>query len=139
MNAMEPLSAALERYKVAVAALRHGDAVPYIDCWARTDEVTLYETWGPAEKGWEAIASALTEAGSQFTGGTVRVELTQIIESGDLACTVGLERDRGGAGRGPRRETVLRVTQVYRRADGQWRVIHRHADRLPEDRRKAGW
>lgn len=29
---------------------------------------------------------------------------------------------------GEPREYVLRVTQVYRREDGNWKVIHRHGD-----------
>jgi hypothetical protein len=29
---------------------------------------------------------------------------------------------------------TLRVTQVYRRKDGEWKVVHRHGDQLPIDR-----
>ena len=29
---------------------------------------------------------------------------------------------------GEQREYVLRTTQVYRREDGTWKVVHRHAD-----------
>jgi ketosteroid isomerase-like protein len=28
---------------------------------------------------------------------------------------------------------TLRVTQVYRREDGSWKVVHRHGDRLSID------
>ena len=139
MTANEPLSAVLERYKVAMGALRHGDPAPYASCWARTNEVTLYGAWSPVDKGWKTIADTLSRVGSRFTGGTGRVELTQIAESGDLAYTVGFEWDRVSVDGGPIRERVLRVTQVYRRIDGQWHVVHRHADALPEDQRKTSW
>ena len=47
----------------------------------------------------------------------------------DLASSVELEtyieRDNGGT-----KEMTLRATQVYRREDGQWRIIHRHGDIL---------
>jgi ketosteroid isomerase-like protein len=139
MTTSERLSAVLERYKVAMGALRHGDAVPYADCWARTDEVTMYGPWGPVDKGWKTIADTLELVGSRLTGGTGKVELTEIVESGDLAYTVGFERERVSVDDGPVRERVLRVTQIYRRIDGQWRVVHRHADVLPEDQRKTRW
>ena len=28
---------------------------------------------------------------------------------------------------------ILRVTHAYRREDGQWKIVHRHADALPAD------
>ena len=28
---------------------------------------------------------------------------------------------------------TLRVTHVYRREDGEWKIVHRHADRPPTD------
>ena len=34
---------------------------------------------------------------------------------------------------GEPRTYTLRVTQVYRREDGEWKVAHRHADTVPED------
>jgi ketosteroid isomerase-like protein len=32
---------------------------------------------------------------------------------------------------------TLRVTQEYRREDGEWKVVHRHGDQLPFDRRQG--
>jgi ketosteroid isomerase-like protein len=32
-----------------------------------------------------------------------------------------------------RRTHVLRVTQVYRREGGEWRLVHRHGDFAPMD------
>jgi ketosteroid isomerase-like protein len=50
--------------------------------------------------------------------------------SGDLAYTVGYERNKVHAEGRPRAYT-LRVTHVYRREDGRWRIVHRHADFPP--------
>lgn len=53
--------------------------------------------------------------------------------SGDLAYTVWLEKNVarvvGQEERGP---VVLRVTHLYRREEGSWKVIHRHADAFIE-------
>jgi ketosteroid isomerase-like protein len=49
----------------------------------------------------------------------------------DLAYTVGLERYRAHlAGQAEPELMVLRVTHVFRREDGAWKVTHRHADAL---------
>jgi ketosteroid isomerase-like protein len=49
--------------------------------------------------------------------------------SGDLGYAVGIERGRVTVtGSDGPQEMVLRVTQVFRREDGTWRLVHRHAD-----------
>ena len=51
---------------------------------------------------------------------------------GDMAFTVGYERTEASINGQPRRY-VLRVTQVYRREGGEWRVAHRHADTASDE------
>jgi hypothetical protein len=67
--------------------------------------------------------------GSRFTGASaVDVEHTVIASSGDLAYTVGFERSHVSVDGGPPRDMVIRVTHIYRRIGGDWKLIHRHAD-----------
>ena len=137
MTSDAELTAALGRYEAAMAALRQGDPDPYIRCWARADDVTLYGAWGPVDKGWEPICETLRWVARRFSGGTDEVELTVVKSSGDLAYSVGFERDNVSVDRGPVHEMILRVTQVYQRVGGTWQVVHRHADVLPDDQRKS--
>lgn len=53
---------------------------------------------------------------------------------GNFAYTVAVERYMASADGGPPAQTELRATHVYRREDGHWRAVHRHADRRPPDR-----
>jgi ketosteroid isomerase-like protein len=54
--------------------------------------------------------------------------------SGDLAFTVAIEHQEsvrlGDQGKPAAR--ALRVTQVFRRENGAWKLLHRHADPLIE-------
>ena len=52
--------------------------------------------------------------------------------SGDLAYTVAYEHTSTSVAGVPRTYT-LRVTQIYRREDGEWKLVHRHGDELPAD------
>jgi ketosteroid isomerase-like protein len=38
---------------------------------------------------------------------------------------------------GPPRDMVIRVTRIYRRTDGDWKLVHRHADFPPSDQRTS--
>lgn len=67
--------------------------------------------------------------GSRFTGASAAdVEHTVIASSGDLAYMVGFERSHVSVDGGPPRDLVIRVTHIYRRIGGDWKLIRRHAD-----------
>ena len=51
---------------------------------------------------------------------------------GDVAFTAGYEHTQASINGEPRAYT-LRVTQVYRREHGQWKVAHRHGDMLSSE------
>jgi ketosteroid isomerase-like protein len=57
--------------------------------------------------------------------------------SGDRAYTVGFERGEVVVDDGPRRPMTIRVAHIYRRIDGAWRLVHRHADFPPADQRQG--
>jgi ketosteroid isomerase-like protein len=112
-----------------------GDPAPYIHCWAASDDATLFGAWGPIEKGHDRLAETFRWVGGRFGGGALVPEDVVAFESGDLAYTVGFERGEVAVdGRSPAPITI-RVTHIYRRIDGAWRLVHRHADFPPADQR----
>lgn len=50
--------------------------------------------------------------------------------SGDLAVLAAVERQHGTVGELPAQDWSLRITLVFRREEGRWRLVHRHADPL---------
>ena len=134
-NEESGFAAARERVRGALAAMGAGDPEPYTDLWAASDDVTLFGAWGPIERGTERLAATFRWVGSRFSGGPLVPEDAVAFESGDLAYTVGFERGEVAVDGGPLRPMTLRVTHVYRRIDGTWRLVHRHADFPPEDQR----
>ena len=60
-----------------------------------------------------------------------RFELVAAGANGDLAYSVGYEHASFSMDGGPVAPLTLRVTHVYRREDGEWRIVHRHADAPP--------
>jgi ketosteroid isomerase-like protein len=51
------------------------------------------------------------------------------VEGADLAYIVSIETNRvREVGKSAEVLLVLRVTEIFRREDGAWRLMHRHAD-----------
>jgi ketosteroid isomerase-like protein len=134
--AKEDFASALDRVAAGLAAIAGGDAEPYKRCWADTRDVTLFGAWGPIEQGPAALAATFDWVAHRFTGGALTPTYETIDVSGDLAYTVGFERGDVSVDGAPSQPMVIRVTHVYRRAGGHWRLVHRHADFPPVDQRR---
>jgi ketosteroid isomerase-like protein len=137
MDEASGFAGALARVRRALAAIAAGDPTPYIDCWAESDDVTLFRAWGPVERGHAKVTQTFRWVGSRFKGGELVPADTVAFASGNLAYTVGFERGEVVVDGGLPRPMTLRVTHVYRRTGGTWRLVHRHADFPPEDQRRT--
>jgi ketosteroid isomerase-like protein len=73
--------------------------------------------------------------GSRIAPG-FRYEVIAAGASGDLGYIVGMEHTTVSiAGAPPPPEPyVLRVTTIFRRENDRWKVVHRHADPMPDSR-----
>lgn len=121
----------LPRQRAAEQAIHNGDPAPRRALWSRVDPVTVFGAdmsafgWDDVERLFETVASWFSES-EDFD-----FEVIAAGASGDLAYTVGYEHNRVKV-EGVLTTYTLRVTHVYRRQDGQWRIVHRHGDRPPE-------
>jgi ketosteroid isomerase-like protein len=119
------------RQEAADDALHNGNADPRRQLWSREDPVTVLGAFGVAASGWEEVDKTFEWVASQFTGAeSFRLEVIAAGVSGDLAYTVGYEHSMASREGGPMRPNRLRVTHVYRRENGEWKIVHRHGDGL---------
>ncbi len=114
----------------AERAIHNGDVGPRLALWSHHDPVTLYGAV-LSGSGWDELSRMFGAVASWFSDSEeYEFELVAAGASGDLAYTVGYEHNNVNVEGEPRRYT-LRVTHVYRREDGEWRIVHRHADNPP--------
>lgn len=115
----------------AELALHNGDANPRRALWSRHEPVSilgaLRDAHGLGEV--EEAFSFLERSFSECT--SYRFDLQAFDVVGDMAYTAGREHTSVSMDGQPRRYT-LRVTQVYRREGGEWKIAHRHADTVAE-------
>ena len=111
---------------------------PRLALWSRNDPVSLYGA-KLSGSGWADLEPMFHTVASWFSGAVdYQFEVIAAGASGDLAYTVGYEHNRTSVDGQPRTYT-LRATHVYRREDGQWRIVHRHADFPPAGDYQGAW
>jgi len=120
----------LQQYHSAADEFARGDAEPVKKLFSHRDDVTLANPFGPAVCGWKNVSNALTFASSRFRDGAVTsFEPVAEYVGSDLATILETERwSAKVSGRADVTPFVLRVTSTFRREDGTWKLVHRHAD-----------
>jgi ketosteroid isomerase-like protein len=120
----------IEQQHIAVDAFVKGDYEPLAALWSRADDVTLGNPFGPFVRGFDQVLETMKRAADNCRDGEAR-EFDQLAKhvAEDVAYIVEVERFKAKIGG---REDVtsgsLRCTSIFRREDGQWRLVHRHAD-----------
>lgn len=126
----------LVKWELCITGFINGDPTLWKQNSSQTDDATIFGAFGGyGEKGWKEVGARYDWASSQYkpSGAKIKAEYLSIIVSSDLAYTVGIERSEAILGdmkkTAPR---VLRATQIFRKENGEWKLLHRHADPLNE-------
>jgi len=124
------LTGLIEQTHTALGAFVRGDPEPFKSLYSRKDDIIIANPFGPPAKGWTMAAAAMDRAAANYRDGEA-LGFDRISEYGTetLACVMEIERYRvkvGGAATFT--SFAARVTTVFRREEGTWRVVLRHAD-----------
>jgi ketosteroid isomerase-like protein len=118
------VQAAIAQLHAAMASVANGDVSAIKALYSHTPDATSFYGWGGYEKGWEAA--------TQFKGGQVRYENVSTVITPGMFLVTDIETY------GPQRMANVegetgwtnRVTHVFRKEAGEWRLVHRHGNRL---------
>jgi ketosteroid isomerase-like protein len=126
----------LDEYHRAGPEIMNGNPEVYKSLFSRRDDVTLANPFGPPARGWTEVSATLDGAAEKYRDGeAVGFENVTTVLTPDLAYTVEIERYRARVGGAKEMTPVaLRVTTVFRREDGSWKVTHRHGDPITSPR-----
>jgi len=132
------LDEVMPRQLEAERAMHNGDPAPRQAMWTHREPATLLGAAMACVTGADAVHEAFGEVASWFSDCThYDIELLAAGASGDIAYTVVFEHSDCTVSGTPRRYN-LRVTHGYRREDGEWKIVHRHADEPPGETAFSG-
>jgi ketosteroid isomerase-like protein len=115
--------------------LHSGETASWTSAWSHEEPVTVFGAGVRARTGWAEVRRTITWVASAFEHcDNYDYELVTSGVQGDLAYTCGFERYTATRPTGEVVHNELRVTQIYRRENGVWRIAHRHGDHaMPAD------
>ena len=131
MAVEDEIRQASEQFYAALNRMINGDPEPMMEVWSHGSDVTAPHPLGGRETGWEEVRDSWEQVAQGFSGGQVSLEdLVVVPLADDVAYTLGTERGQATL----RDETVSidwRVTNIYRREEGEWKMVHHHTDVSP--------
>ena len=108
----------------------NGDAGSLADIWSHSAAATTLQPGGGRQVGWEEVRESWEQIAQMVSAGRIKLRDQLIQVAGEVAYELGTEQfSMTMAG-----QSILgerRVTNVYRREDSRWKVVHHHTDLSP--------
>ena len=130
MSTSNELDQVIEASHRAIDAFTRGDAAPLQALFSQSDDVTLANPFGPAQRGWPQVRDTMARAAENYREGrALGFDPIARFEAQEIAYIHELERLEAKMGGSSEMTPVsLRCTTVFRREGDGWRIVHRHAD-----------
>lgn len=130
MSIEDEVRKASGQFYAALNRMLNGDAGPLTDIWSHSAAVTTMHPIGGREVGWDKVRESWEQVAKLASDGKgeLKDQLIQVV--GDVAYEVGTEQGQAKLG-GQQVSIEHRVTNIYRREAGTWKVVHHHTDVSP--------
>ena len=127
--------AASDQFYTALNRLFTGDMAPMEALWSHRKDVTYMGPGGGFQVGWDAARKELASQAAMKLGGSIKPEQVKITAGSDLATVSNMEVGSNVID-GKKTLVSLRATSIYRKENGQWKMIGHHTDLIPRMEKK---
>jgi ketosteroid isomerase-like protein len=130
MTAEDEVRTASKEFYAALNRMLGGDASSLEDIWSHDTTITTMHPIGGREIGWQQVRASFEQVARSSTGGRVEITDQLFRIAGDVAYELGVERAQFSISGEPL-SVNSRVTNIYRRQAGNWKIVHHHGDKSP--------
>ena len=123
--------AANAAFYAALNKLFAGEIEPIKAVWSNADDVTYMGPDGSFEHGWPSVLKDWESQAALKLGGKVEPVEVQMIVGQDIAIVNDYEQGENTNAKGRVEHVRLRATNLYRKENGQWKMVGHHTDLLP--------
>jgi ketosteroid isomerase-like protein len=130
MSSEDEVRNASKQFYAALNRVANGNADSLAAIWSHSAVVTVMHPIGGRQVGWDAVRASFEQVAQLASDGQVELKDQLIYVTGDLAYEVGIEQGRVKLAGQPV-TLEYRVTNIYQREAGLWKMIHHHTDISP--------
>lgn len=130
MSTEDEVRNASKQFYAALNRMLNGDADPLAAIWSHSAAVTTMHPIGGRQVGWDKVRESWEQVAQLASDGKVGLKDQLIQVAGDAAYEVGVEHGQLKLA-GEQATVEHRVTNIYRREAGGWKIVHHHTDVSP--------
>ena len=130
MATKDEISKASKQFYAGLNRMANGDAGLLADIWSHSSAVTAMHPIGGRQVGWDAVRASFEQVAQLASDGKIELKDQLIHVAGDVAYEVGVEHGQLKLA-GQKVIIEHRVTNIYQRETGAWKMIHHHTDTSP--------
>ena len=125
----------MKQREKASQAYVNGEIEPLDQLSTHVSPATIFSPKGDYIEGADEVNAANASSSKMFElGGENRFEILQMAANDGIAFWAGIQRSSVKMqGKSKAMPMDLRVTEAFRREDGEWKLVHRHADMLKSE------
>ena len=123
----------MPRFEEGITRFINGDPTLWKQNASQRDDAMIMGAWGAFEKGWKEVDARYDWAAARFkdSGAKVAVEYLSCGVTGNLAYIVAIERSEVHlVDQDKPIPMALRTNHIFRKEEGAWTLVLRHADPL---------
>ena len=127
MTNLDEIRRASAKFYNAINSMANGDDTPMQDAWIKGDDVTAQHPIGGRDTGFETVMASFSKVAENAGGGDIRLENQFIHAGSEMAIETGTEIGTLVIA-GQEARINQRVSNVYQRQGGEWKLAHHHTD-----------
>ncbi len=127
MSTEDDVRKASTQFYASLNRMVGGDSAAMADIWSHNAAVTALHPIGGRDIGWDAVKGSFEKVAQLASGGNVELNDQLIRVVGEMAYEVGIEHGQIKLA-GQLASIEHRVTNIYQREAGAWKIVHHHTD-----------
>lgn len=119
------------RFYAALNEMFTGELGQMKKVWSHADDVTYMGPGGGFQVGWNQVLENWESQAAMKLGGKVEPADMRITVGTDLAVVSCYEKGENTNAKGKPQKVSIRATNIFRKENGEWKMIGKHTDLLP--------